>query len=175
MSAFSSPPATGSRWVLPFLGAVTFLTAIGNIGLVSVMPAIGRMLRIPDFLVAGIFSVSALTWAVSSPFWVSRIGRAGPAFYIRAGLVGSVQSCAVSIDWNHGWIAGTPFEEIDDLILYDFAVHWFELLASLIGDRATSVYATKARASGQTVRPPVIGDNGSAFPPTTDGNRGKND
>lgn len=91
----------GSRWVLPFLGAVTFLTAIGNIGLVSVMPAIGRMLRIPDFLVAGIFSVSALTWAVSSPFWVSRIGRAGPAFYIRAGLVGfmlSMGGCALAVE-----------------------------------------------------------------------------
>lgn len=91
----------GSRWVLPFLGAVTFLTAIGNIGLVSVMPAIGRMLSIPDFLVAGIFSVSALTWAVSSPFWVSRIGRAGPAFYIRAGLVGFVLSmggCALAVE-----------------------------------------------------------------------------
>lgn len=101
MPACSSPPATGSRWVLPFLGAVTFLTAIGNIGLVSVMPAIGRMLRIPDFLVAGIFSVSALTWAVSSPFWVSRIGRAGPAFYIRAGLVGFILSmggCALSVE-----------------------------------------------------------------------------
>lgn len=99
MPALLSP--TGSRWVLPFLGAVTFLTAIGNIGLVSVMPTIGRMLRIPDFLVAGIFSVSALTWAVSSPFWVSRIGRAGPAFYIRAGLVGFVLSmggCALSVE-----------------------------------------------------------------------------
>lgn len=101
MPAFLSPSRAGSRWVLPFLGAVTFLTAIGNIGLVSVMPAIGRMLRIPDFLVAGIFSVSALTWAVSSPFWVSRIGRAGPAFYIRAGLVGFVLSmggCALSVE-----------------------------------------------------------------------------
>ncbi len=91
----------GSRWVLPFLGVVTFLTAIGNIGLVSVMPAIGRMLHIPDFLVAGIFSVSALTWAVSSPFWVSRIGRAGPAFYIRAGLVGfmlSMGGCALAVE-----------------------------------------------------------------------------
>jgi len=79
---------------------VTFLTAIGNIGLVSVMPTIGRMLRIPDFLVAGIFSVSALTWAVSSPFWVARIGSAGPAFYIRAGLAAFVLSmcgCALAV------------------------------------------------------------------------------
>jgi MFS family permease len=101
MSALSSPSFAGSRWVLPFLGAVTFLTAIGNLGLVSVMPAIGRMLHIPDFLVAGIFSVSALTWAISSPFWVSRIERAGSAFYIRAGLVGfllSMGGCALSVE-----------------------------------------------------------------------------
>lgn len=101
MPASSSTSLAGSRWVLPFLGAVTFLTAIGNIGLVSIMPTIGRMLRIPDYLVAGIFSVSALTWAVSSPFWVSRIGRGGPAFYIRGGLVGFVLSmggCALSVE-----------------------------------------------------------------------------
>ena len=86
---------------MPFLGGVTFLTAIGNLGLVSVMPAIGRMLHIPDFLVAGIFSVSALTWAVSSAFWVKRIERAGQAFYIRAGLVGflaSMGGCALSVE-----------------------------------------------------------------------------
>lgn len=101
MSVLSPPSSAGSRWVMPFLGGVTFLTAIGNLGLVSVMPAIGRMLNIPDFLVAGIFSVSALTWAVSSPFWVGRIERGGPAFYIRAGLVGFIASmggCALSVE-----------------------------------------------------------------------------
>lgn len=94
-------PPRRSRGLLPFLGFVTFLTAIGNIGLVSVMPTIGRMLHIPDFLVAGIFSLSALTWAVSSPFWVSRIGRSGPDAYIRAGLVGFILSmggCALSVE-----------------------------------------------------------------------------
>ncbi|WP_176593639.1 MFS transporter [Sphingobium sp. EM0848] len=101
MATLSSRSLVESRWVLPFLGAVIFLTAIGNIGLVSVMPAIGRTLRIPDFLVAGIFSFSALTWAVTSPFWVLRIGRAGPAFYIRGGLIGFIVSmggCALSVE-----------------------------------------------------------------------------
>ena len=82
---------------------------------------------------------------------------------VRAGLVGSVRSCAISIDWNHGWIAGTPFEEIDDLILYDFAVHWFDFLASLIGDRATSVFAATSRATGQAVRPPLLASALVAF------------
>jgi predicted dehydrogenase len=74
---------------------------------------------------------------------------------VRAGLVGAVQSCNVSIHWDHGWIAGTPFEAIDDLILYDFAVHWFDFLASL-GVGATSVFAARARAGGQAVRPPLL-------------------
>ena len=50
---------------------------------------------------------------------------------VRAGLVGAVHAVDIAIHWDHGWIAGTPFEAIDDLILYDFAVHWFDFLASL--------------------------------------------
>ncbi|MES2549946.1 MAG: Gfo/Idh/MocA family oxidoreductase, partial [Pseudomonadota bacterium] len=32
---------------------------------------------------------------------------------VRAGLIGDVISAHVSIHWNHGWIAGTPFEQIE--------------------------------------------------------------
>jgi predicted dehydrogenase len=45
---------------------------------------------------------------------------------------------------------------MDDLILWDFGVHWFDFLASVIGNRARSVYAISARAAGQTVRPPLL-------------------
>ena len=82
---------------------------------------------------------------------------------VREGLIGSVQSCAVTIHWNHGWIAGSSFEEIDDLILYDFAVHWFDFLASLIGNAATSVFAMTARGKGQNVRPPLLAEALVAF------------
>ena len=54
------------------------------------------------------------------------------------------------IRWNHGWIAGTPFEAVDDLILWDFGIHWFDFLASVISERARFVHATTARAAGQT-------------------------
>jgi predicted dehydrogenase len=74
---------------------------------------------------------------------------------VRAGLVGAVHAVDVSIHWDHGWIAGTPFEAIDDLLLYDFAVHWFDFVASL-GVRPRSVYAARASAAGQTVRPPLL-------------------
>ena len=82
---------------------------------------------------------------------------------VRAGLIGDVQSCHISIHWDHSWIAGTPFEAIDDLILYDFAIHWFDFLTSLIGGRATSVFATTSRAGGQSVRPPMLAEALVAF------------
>ncbi|WP_374397563.1 Gfo/Idh/MocA family protein [Tabrizicola sp.] len=75
---------------------------------------------------------------------------------VRAGLIGEVISTHVSIHWNHGWIAGTPFEKIEDLILYDFGIHWFDFLRSITGDRATSVFATAAKANGQTARAPLL-------------------
>ena len=75
---------------------------------------------------------------------------------VRAGLIGDLISSHVAIHWNHGWIKGTPFEDIDDLVFYDFAIHWFDFLTSLIGDRATSVFATRGRAAGQEVKPPLL-------------------
>jgi predicted dehydrogenase len=75
---------------------------------------------------------------------------------VRTGLIGEVTGCHVSIHWNHGWIAGTPFEEMDDLIFHDFAIHWFDFLASVTGDRVRSVFAMNARALGQSVKPPLL-------------------
>jgi predicted dehydrogenase len=92
---------------------------------------------------------------------VNQNGRWAPHFAwmreaVHAGLIGDVQSCHLSVHWDHSWIAGTAFEAMDDLVLSDFAVHWFDFLTSLIGGRATRVFATTARASGQTVRPPML-------------------
>lgn len=75
---------------------------------------------------------------------------------VRAGLIGEVISTHVSIHWNHGWIAGTPFEKIHDLILYDFGIHWFDFLRSVIGLRAQTVFATAAHATGQTAKAPLL-------------------
>ena len=92
---------------------------------------------------------------------VNQNGRWAPHFAymreaVRAGLVGDVVSCHTGVHWDHSWIVGTPFEKIDDLIFFDFAVHWFDFLSSLIGDKATSVYATRQRAAGQRAAPPLL-------------------
>jgi predicted dehydrogenase len=74
---------------------------------------------------------------------------------VRAGLIGDVISAHVSLHWNHGWTAGTPFDEIEDLVLYDFGVHWFDFIASLTGRRAQSVFASASHASGQANKVPL--------------------
>jgi predicted dehydrogenase len=75
---------------------------------------------------------------------------------VRAGLIGELISAHVSIHWNHGWIAGTPFEGIEDLILYDFGIHWFDFLRSITGARARSVFATANPAAGQSAKAPLV-------------------
>jgi len=99
---------------------------------------------------------------------VNQNGRWAPHLaYIReavyAGLIGEVTGVHVEIRWNHGWIAGTSFEAMDDLILWDFGIHWFDFLASVIGDRAGLVHATTARAAGQTARPALLAQALVAF------------
>ncbi len=75
---------------------------------------------------------------------------------VQAGLIGEVLSAHVSLHWDHSWTAGTPFDAIDDLILYDFGVHWFDFLTSITADRAESIFATTALASGQPNRTPLL-------------------
>lgn len=75
---------------------------------------------------------------------------------VRAGLIGDVISLHCAVHWNHGWIAGTPFDRIEDLILYDFGIHWFDFLHSIVGDRAQSVVAMSGPATQQAAAAPLL-------------------
>ena len=77
---------------------------------------------------------------------------------VNAGLIGDVIGAHVSIHWDHGWITGTPFDEHDDLIFYDFAIHWFDFLMSIAGSRVESVIATQTHARGQTAKVPLLAE-----------------
>ena len=83
-------PATPrlSRTAFAIIFAVSMATAVGNTGLQSVLPAIGRSLAIPDPMVAAIFSLSALLWAFSSPFWARQSDIRGRKPLILLGLAG---------------------------------------------------------------------------------------
>ncbi|HZP83635.1 MAG TPA: Gfo/Idh/MocA family oxidoreductase [Chthonomonadaceae bacterium] len=93
---------------------------------------------------------------------VNQNGRWAPYFsYIRQavkqGLIGDLMSLHLSVHWDHSWTEGTPFENIYDLIFYDFAIHWFDITSHLLGDRKIHrVHATRSRAIGQTIRPPLL-------------------
>ena len=67
-------------------------TAIGNNGLISVLPLIGRSLKIPDEMVVAIFSLSAILWASSSPFWARASDRYGRKPLMLVGLTGFMVS-----------------------------------------------------------------------------------
>jgi len=70
-------------------------TAIGNTGLISVLPLIGRSLSIPDEMVVAIFSLSAILWAFSSPFWAKASDRYGRKPLMMVGLSGFMVSMTV--------------------------------------------------------------------------------
>jgi predicted dehydrogenase len=77
---------------------------------------------------------------------------------IEAGLLGQVLGAHLSVHWDHSWVEGTPFAQIKHLILYDFAIHWFDLIAAFFSPRkARRVFASTARAVNQKIAPPMLG------------------
>ena len=77
---------------------------------------------------------------------------------IRAGLIGDVQTVSINLNWDHTWIKGTPFARVHHVVLNDFAIHWFDMAALfLTGQKPLRVFAANARASGQQLKPPMIG------------------
>ena len=93
---------------------------------------------------------------------VNQNGRWAPHFSylrqaIRAGLVGEVSAAHSAVHWDHSWVKGTPFAKIRHLILYDFAIHWFDILSCFLdGRRPERVYASMARTPWQPIEPPLL-------------------
>jgi len=84
----------------PIIFGVSLVTAMGNTGMISVLPAIGRSIGIPDPMVAAIFSLSALLWAFSSPWWARASDRRGRKPLMIIGLTGFMMSmiaCALVV------------------------------------------------------------------------------
>lgn len=63
-------------------------TAAGGNALVTVMPAIGREIGVSDTLIASVFSLSALFWTITSPFWAQQSDRRGRKAMMILGLGG---------------------------------------------------------------------------------------
>lgn len=84
---------------------------------------------------------------------------------VRAGLLGQVNSIHCDVHWDHSWAKGTPFESIRHLILYDFAIHWFDMLCAVMeGRSATRVCATMTRTATQEIDPALMAQAAIEYP-----------
>jgi predicted dehydrogenase len=93
---------------------------------------------------------------------VNQNGRWAPHFsFIRhaiaAGLIGDVFAAHLAVHWNHNWIKGTHFENVKHIVLYDFAIHWFDILTTFIDRPAKRVFASYTRSPSQEARPALLG------------------
>lgn len=87
--------------------------------------------------------------------WAPHVAYARKA--IEAGLLGDVTSVDLAVHWDHNWCAGTPFDRIRHLVLYDFGIHWFDMVHCYFKSRKPKrVYATVARTPSQRTRPPLM-------------------
>lgn len=93
---------------------------------------------------------------------VNQNGRWSPHFSyarsaIAAGFLGEVFAAHLSVQWDHTWVKGREFEKIKHLILYDFAIHWFDIVRCfLAGQEAKRVYASYATTKTQSIYPPLL-------------------
>lgn len=94
---------------------------------------------------------------------VNQNGRWAPHFsYLReaahSGILGDIVGVHCGVHWDHGWVEGTAFEQVEQLILYDFAIHWFDFLTTVMGEQAPlRIYASAARTKSQTIMPALLG------------------
>jgi predicted dehydrogenase len=94
---------------------------------------------------------------------VNQNGRWAPHWsYIRhaidEGLIGDPHGVHFNVDWDHNWIADTEIDGVRHAILYDFAIHWFDILRCFVGDaEPTRVFASFEPSPSQRATPPMLG------------------
>jgi MFS family permease len=134
---------------LVIIFGVSIVTALGNTGMQSVLPAIGRSIGFPDYQVAAIFSLSALLWAFSSPYWARQSDVHGRKPLMMVGLAGFVVSmiCAgmvVSAGVRHLAAPLTIF------VLFLFARALFGLFGAASNPATQAYIAERTRPEERT-------------------------
>lgn len=95
---------------------------------------------------------------------VNQNGRWAPHFAlllaaVRAGVIGRVTSADFAVYWPHDHVVQDDviFAHMPDLVLYDFGIHWFDIVAQLFADsEALSVVAVTGTVPGQTIPVPTV-------------------
>lgn len=85
------------------------VTAVGNTGLITLLPSIGRSIGIPDPMVSAVFSLSAVLWALTSTGWARASDRHGRKPLMLVGLGGFTVSmilCGLVVSAGLAHLAG---------------------------------------------------------------------
>jgi MFS family permease len=85
---------------------VMLITGAGNTGLQSILPSLGRTMKVPDSAIAAVFSVSALVWIFSAPYWASRSDRQGRKRMVVTGITGFTVSTSIVAGLLFAGLAG---------------------------------------------------------------------
>ena len=92
------------------LYSAMLVAASGNTALQSVMPAIGREIRIGDFWVAMAYTWSAVLWVLLAPYWAEKSDHHGRKLLTVMGVGGFIVSmllCGIVLFAGlHRWIGG---------------------------------------------------------------------
>ena len=84
---------------------------------------------------------------------------------VQTGLIGTVASVHCGVHWDHSWVRGTMFEKVYHLILYDFAIHWFDFLSTIMGNqRPLRLFASTAVSPTQDIMPALMGQAAIEYP-----------
>jgi predicted dehydrogenase len=84
---------------------------------------------------------------------------------VRGGHVGVVEGAHCDVHWDHSWVKGTAFETTPHLILYDFAIHWFDFITTVMSPiAATRVFASRTRAKMQAIDAPLLAQVAIEYP-----------
>ncbi len=87
--------------------------------------------------------------------WAPHLGYLAAA--VEAGVIGDVASLDCTLQWDHTWTAGTAFDAMRHLVLFDFGIHWFDFVARVMRGRAPRrVWASVAHAPTQKMKPPIL-------------------
>ena len=95
----SQPPAIPRR-EFSVLFAALLIVAAGNTAMQTVLPGIARSIGLPDMMVAFVFSISALLWTFSAPYWARQSDRRGRRQLIELGVTGfgvSMLGCGIVV------------------------------------------------------------------------------
>ena len=94
---------------------------------------------------------------------VNQNGRWAPHFSymreaIKSGIIGRPLSVDFSLQWDQTWITGNPaFENIHHMVLFDFAIHWFDIASSFMeGQTVKNIFASTIRYEEQKYNPPAL-------------------